>query len=236
MAEQRTFVFFITYIILFSALISAIPIGLNGDGATPDELTPLVPDFSSGFANSVDWQPSDMTGGVLIHDYTYSLNGRYWIAYAYVDGSLFNLGAKKLLGGVLWLGGMDYVDFISPGGKNIGSDLTIDDITADAEEGSVIYSIKYVTSGNSAGSFIIYWNSTLYTDPQDAWDNDVLYFMHGVGFENTATVNVAVLLLQLLTLTIPGVPILLGLIVASPMYGGIVFLIWYIIKETTPFL
>lgn len=244
MAEMRTFVFAVVFIIMFSALLTSIPAGLSGEGATPSELTPVDPALVGGFSSSEQWNTTEFAEYALYWIYgAYSLNSKEWFCYAYKTGGgdllSIAIGSKALLGGVLWLGALDYVDFVYDS-VNYGNTLSTSElatIASDAEDDTMTLSLQYEVNGNAAGSLVLYWNQTLYgTDAADAWDNNALYFVHGVGFEATASVNIALLLLQLLTLSIPGVPVLLGLLLASPMYAAIVYLFWYFIKETTPFL
>jgi hypothetical protein len=110
------------------------------------------------------------------------------------------------------------------------------EIAGDAEDGAVRYDLKYTDSGNDAGGFVVYWNTTAYADPEDAWDNDVLFLLHGMGIDATAAGNIFSLLVKLLTFSLPDVPILIGIIIGVLPWACIVYLCWFIIKESLPFL
>ena len=230
MAEQRTFVFSVTFIIIFSVLLSTIPVGLLGAGTDPDMITSVNPNVVAGFSDTETYQESNFTTGL----YEYDLGGRTWLCIG--SGTSFVLVAKIFFAGFLWLGGIDQVKFISSEGVDRGTELLFTEIATDADEGTIIYEIMYVDTGNAAGSFIVYWNSTLYTDPKDAWDNDSIYLIHGIGLESTAVIDIGSLLLDLLTLQIPQVPLLVNVLIAVPIWASIVYLIWYIIKEMIPFV
>lgn len=230
MSEQRTFVFSVTFIIIFSVFLSTIPVGLLGEGTDPDMITPVSPNVVAGFSDSETYQESNFTLGF----YYYELNGREWVSTGL--GAGIELYSKILFAGFLWLGGIEPVKFISSEGVDRGSSLLFTEIETDADEGTISYDMLYVDTGNAAGSFIIYWNSTLYSDPTDAWDNDVIYFLHGVGLESTAVIDIGSLLLDLLTLQIPEVPLLVNVLLAVPIWSSIIYLIWFIIKEMIPFI
>ena len=230
MAEQRTFVFSVTFIIIFSVFLSTIPVGLLGAGTDPDMITSVDPNVVAGFSATETYQESNFSSG----QYEYDLGGRTWVCVGTVGG--FGIGAKVFFAGFLWLGGIDLIKFISSEGVDRGTGLTFPEIETDSTDGYIGYEMLYVDTGSAAGSFIVYWNSTLYSDPSDAWDNDVIYLMHGVGLESTAVIDIASLLLDLLTLQIPQVPLLINVLIAVPIWASIIYLIWFIIKEMIPFV
>lgn len=230
MSEQKTFVFAVTFIIIFATFLSTIPVGLLGEGSEPDMIGSVDPSVVAGFTDTETYQQSNFSGIF----YEYDLGGRTWRCEGY--DTYFRLATKVFVFGFLWLGGLDRVKFISPEGVNRGEALLFSEIETDASEGTISYELLYVDTGNAAGSFIVYWNITEYTDPKDAWDNDVIYLMHGVGLESTAVIDIGTLLLDLLTLQIPEVPLLVNVLLAVPIWASIVYLIWFIIKEMIPFL
>jgi hypothetical protein len=144
--------------------------------------------------------------------------------------------AKVLIGGVLWLGGFETTTFYCENGTSRGEYLSITEIAEDADEGTVRYNLKFSVSGNDAGGFVAYWNTTLYEDPDDAWWASKLYLLHGVGIESSATANIGALLIGLLTLQLPDVPLLVNVLIAVPIWAGIIYVLWYIIKEMIPFV
>lgn len=166
--------------------------------------------------------------------HTYDLGGRSWICTT--DDSSFQLDAKVLLGGVLWLGAVDICKFVSPAGVDRGTTLTIAEIQADATNGEIRYSLEYYTNGNAAGGFIAYWNTTAYATAALAWPANKLYLLHGVGIDTSATANIGALIISLLTLQLPNVPLLVNILIAVPVWAGVIYLIWYIIKEMIPFV
>ena len=235
-SEQRGFVFAVTFIVVFATLLATIPAGLQGPDETPDMVIPVDPSLVTGFSNSENWNGSDMSGGVPpLNRYEYDLGGFSWI-FREVDVLTFDLGAKVLIGGVLWLGQMDSSKFISPLGGDRGGYLTTSEIDADDENGTVKYSLISIGGGYSQGSMIFYWNTTTYTNSTDAWDNDALYMLHGIGFAESATSNIGVLLINLLLLQLPDVPLLVNILLVTPIWASIIFVLWFIIKEMIPFV
>lgn len=229
-SEQRTFVFSVTFIIIFGALLSSVPIGLQGQGDTPENLTPIDPNFLSGFSESETYVRSNYSVNLFLYD----LNARTWLSTA--DDIQFTLGAKILIAGFLWLGGLDVVKWVTNTGTDRGTVLTLAEIEADSEDGVTTYSLIYDIAGTSAGTFICYYNATEYSDTSDAWLNDKLYLTHGVGVAETANYDIGLLLLDLLFLQLPDVPVLVNLILAVPVWAGIAFVLWYVIKEMIPFV
>lgn len=231
--EQFGFVFAISFIIIFAGLLVAVPAGLQGQGATPNIVIPVDPNLFTDFTTTEDYQESDFLAGVGYDYYSYDNFGGYdWeIDYA---SNTFILGAKVYWGGFLWLGAMDYVEWINSDGTNLGTYITFTDIDTDQVDGSVRYNLIFHTSGADAGGFIFYYNSTAYSDAATAWAADGLYLVHGFGI--TANTNIASLLVGLLFLQLPDIPVLLNLVIATVIWASVVYILWYIIKEMIPFL
>ena len=230
-SEQRGFVFGLTFIIIFSVLLATIPTGLQGQGDTPDMVTPLDPSIVSGFSDSENYTKAAYSSG----QYGYSLGGRDWIA---THNGVVELGlfAKVLIAGIFWLGHVDQCKFISSDGINRGTALALSEIDADDDDGIHRYSIEYDNIGGSAGSLVVYWNITEYPAIDNAWGNDSLYLLHGVGFQNTATKNIGSLIVRLLCLQLPDVPLLVNVLLVVPIWASIIYFLWYLIKEMTPFV
>jgi len=229
--EMRGFVFAIAFIIIFAALLSAVPADLMGLGETPDMVTPISPSLATDFAES-EWYVEDNL--TAFGQYVYTLGAFEWV-YSYYAGTM-QLGAKVLLLGFLWLGQLDSCEFISPDGENRGGVLSITEIESDAPNGTVRYSLFSIGSGNSLGGFVVYWNITLYADPADAWTASELYLLHGLGLTESATTNIGALIVSLLLLQLPDVPLLVNIILVVPIWASIIYVLWYIIKEMIPFV
>lgn len=227
-SEQYGFVFAVSFIIIFTAIISTMPIDLQGEEATPDIVSPINPSLLSDFSEAENYTSSAFTLGI----YAYDLGDYSWLA-GHSAAPAFSVGAKETFFG-LWFGGMSYCDFVSQGGTDRGISLSLDEIETDAEEGTVRYNLIFEDNGNSGGGFVVYWNTTTYTDSSDAWDNDELYLLHGIGF--TASTNIASLLLSLLFLQVPSIPYLLNVILVSPLWASIIYVVWFIIKSMIPLL
>jgi len=231
MGEYRGFLFAITFIIFFAGLVVAIPAGLEGQGLDPDGVTPLDTAIIFGFEDYENWT---MTALNPFDIYQYTFNLRDWW-FGHIYGTI-QFGAKILYAGFLWFGQLDSCEFISSEGINRGYVLGSEEIDADAENGTANYNLRYLVNGADAGGFVLYWNSTAYESSADAFLADDVNFIHGVGIASTAPVDITSLLVGLLLLQLPNCPPLVNLLLATPVYTAVVFLIWFIIKESMPFV
>ncbi len=227
-SEMRGFVFSLIFIVVFSALLSSIPAGLQGIGATPDTVIPINPDLVAGFSVTTSYTDANFTGGA----YDYTLDSQEWLALT--DGSSYGL-AKKILTFGLWLGHLDSCKFITDLGLDRGTSLALTEITADATDGAISYSLQFTLSGDDAGGLVAYWNTTTYDNATQANTADELYLLHGIGLDASATNNIGALLVGLLTLSLPDVPVLVNAFLAVPIWACIVYVLWYVIKEMIPF-
>lgn len=231
MAEIRALVFCITFLAIFSVLLVTVPVGLQGEGSAGEAVTPLDPSLVTGFVDSVYYNLDNFSAAPAGVEFAYTLETAQYICT--YNGAQFYLGAKVLLFGVLWLGGMDSASF-KLGSTSRGTSLSWSEIAADADDGSVTYSLM-LASGNSAGSLVVYWNSTLYADPEDAFDASVLYLLHGTGVSNDST-NILGLMFGLLFLQLPDMPVLINALLATPVWAAIIYVAWFILKESLPFV
>jgi hypothetical protein len=232
MAEMKTFVFAVVFIVLFSTLIISIPTDLQGSGEEAPLITPIDPALLTDFAASEAFDTTDFVPYLTLLAYAYNLNSRDWICST--NGTAFDLNAKVYFLGFVWLGQLEAVRFKTLEGDDRSLSITFDEMELDAEDGIARYTLMFSESGLSAGSFIVYWNTTTYATPALAWADDALYFLHGVGI--TANTNVISLLIALLLLQLPDCPILISILLATPMWASIGYLIWFIIKESLPFV
>ena len=61
--EMRGFVFSIIFIIVFSTLLSSIPVGLQGTGASPETVIPVNPSLVTDFVNGEDFTRTGFSTG-----------------------------------------------------------------------------------------------------------------------------------------------------------------------------
>jgi hypothetical protein len=234
-SEQRTFIFSIVFILVFSALVATIPLGLQGLGSTADDLTAVNPSLVAGFSTYETYQYSNFTPDIIGRHYEYSLNSKEWRCQNDVTSDHFMLQEKIIWAGIIVVG-YESVNFINENGSSRGTELTFTEIETDATDGTASYDAVFDASENTAGGFVVYWNTTAYPVALDAWGNDSLYITHGFGIESTAAVDMGVLLLDLLTLQLPEVPMLVNILLVAPLWACIIYLIWFIVKETLPFV
>jgi len=230
-SEMKGFVFCVVFMVMFSAVLGAVPTGLEGSGSTPDLVVPVDPSLVTGFSEVENWTRASYTA----FSYTYdNLGGRDWVSTH--DDTEITIIAKVKILGFLWLGALNPCKFISPDGVDRGATLSFTEIDADDTDGAVRYDLRFSASGDNAGKLVIWWNTTAYPDINDAWTNNNLNLLHGMGIEDLATNNIVALLLSLLFLQLPDVPVLIGLILATGPWACIIYIIYYIITSVIPFV
>lgn len=233
--EHYGFVFSISFILIFSALLISTPVDLQGLDETPSELLPVDPSLVSGFSDDISYNGSDFSLVVTTEIYDYELNSLDWRASYVTTGQYFSIGTK-VTWFTLWFGQINYVGFRSDSETDRGTTLTLPEINADSDEGVSRYTGTFQDTGNSAGTFIFYWNSTLHSSASNAWGNDSLTIIHGVGINEAAGLDIVSLLLSLLFLQLPDCPLLINIILATPVWACVIYLIWWFIISMIPFL
>lgn len=231
--EMGGFIFSVVFIVIFASLLSTVPAGLQGTGSSASNVYPVDPSLTTDFTDGENYTKSDFSVIVGGFQYAYSLGSDQWLCTKIGENFLL---ASKIIWWIFWFGQTDPVKFVSKSGTDRGTTLTLTEIESDSNDGVSQYTITKSISGDSAGGFIVYWNATLYSDPSDAWDNDVLYLIHGVDFTTTATNDIGSLLVGLLFLQLPDVPPLINLFIAVPIWACIIYVLWYVIKEMIPFV
>jgi len=229
------FVFAVLFLILFAGFTSMVPVDLQGQGSNPDIVIPVDPSLFTDWTAYEDYQKSDMT---LLGNYYflyYNALGSYdWRVGHTTTTEEFDLAAKIYYGGFLWLGGLDSVEFISMNGTNHGTSVSLTDIDNDLEEGASKYNLIFSISGNDAGDFIFYYNTTTYASASSAWTNNGLFLVHGVGF--TANTDIVSLLFGILFLQLPDVPIGINLLLASAPWASVIYILWFLVTKSLPLL
>lgn len=233
-SEQYGFVFAVIFITLFVGLTAMIPVELQGSGGTVNIVIPVDPELVSDFTDYEDFVKSDFSVYISLYYYFYDGNADTFPYDFECDYSTntFWAAAKIYWGGFLWLGGYDVVKWINDNGT-VYDTVTFTDIDNDATDGSVRYNLIFSGSGNDAGGFIFYYNTTTYSSASDAWANDELFLVHGFGI--TPNTNIISLLVGILFLQLPDVPIGINLLLATPPWASILYIIWFLIKESLPF-
>ena len=161
--EQYAFVFSVTFIIIFSALVASVPIDFQGKGSTVETVTPINPNLLTDFANIKEFDRTDFIVILGIDYFTYEIVVDSTTFEAQFDQTdSFSVGAHTLWIGI-WLGGYDWCEFITDNGTNYGTSVSFADIDNDADNGVVRYTLQYENAGTSAGGFIFSWNTTTYT-------------------------------------------------------------------------
>jgi predicted secreted protein len=231
MAEMKMFVFAVTFIVLFSTLFITIPTDLQGSEVTPNPIIPVNPNVVTDFSDSETFQKSDFIDSTY-YWYADALGG-YEFECMFITDSFYLAAKSKFFG--IWLGAMSTIIFKYENGTSDSGGLSFTEIEDNAVDGVVSFNLVFQDGGTSAGTFLFYWNTTTYgDDPSAAWTGDGLYLLHGVGI--TTNTDIVSLLLSLLFLQLPDCPILINVLLATPIWASIIFLFWFIIKETLPFV
>jgi hypothetical protein len=229
--EIRTFAVVVTFMLVFTALLGTAPSGLvtapTGDPAIP----PVNPLLLAQWAEVQQVHKDNFTiiNGYGYYDYT--LGGWNW-RLSHTTGSGFRLGIKVLLFGWLWIGTLDFAEFIYAG-LGRGESLSFTEIAEDETNGTVHYEALHSAGG---GTFVVSYNDTAYASASLAWDDDALYLVHGLGIDDTAPANAITLVFGLLTLTVPDMPYILQILIAVPLWAGAVYIIFLAIVKLIPFL
>lgn len=235
-SEQYGFVFAVIFITLFVGLTAMVPVDLQGKGGTANIMIPVDPALVSDFTDSEDFVKTDFSNFLfglyhvydgIAHTFPYDFECEYLYA-----STAFWVAARVKWLGVAWLGAYDAVVWTNSNGT-VYDTITFADIDNDAVDGSVRYDLTFSSSGQDAGGFIFYYNTTTYADSATAWDNSSLYLVHGFGF--TPNTDIISLLVGILFLQLPDVPVGINLIIATPPWASVGYIIWYIIKESLPF-
>ena len=228
--EMYGFVFAVLFLTFFAGLTAMIPVDLQGQESSPDIVIPVDPTLVSDWTDSEAFDKTDFTGVAGLYYLYNSLGGYDWECDFVTD--TFTVGAKIYFLGMVWLGGLDLVEFVNDNGTRYSS-VSFDDLDSDMSDGTVRYDLYFTVSGNSAGGFIFYYNTTTYTDSSDAWDNNELFLVHGVGFSPNS--DIVSLLVGILFLQLPDVPLAINLLLASSPWASVIYIIWFIVKESLPF-
>ncbi len=227
MAEMKGFAFVVSFLLIYSAFLSTVPPGILTDTYENPALTEIDPQLLVGFDSWVSYNATNYTTGYL----SYSLGGHEWASWE--SSGDYKLGAKVIVWG--WWISTALCDFLVDGESHgyLFTSLLWTTVYADADNGTVRYSAvnRFVTSG-----VVFSWNTNDYTYPWDAWGNDSLQIVHGIGASEQSPQNALSLVLGMLTFSLPGIPFLLQILLSSPVYASILYLIWFLVKEVIPLL
>lgn len=235
MGSERTgFVLLVTFITIFGFLYSTMPADLSGPGATtPDEaFTPLDPTLFYGFDDTENYTPSAFSGG----EYSYDLgDGPTYYYTCFIIGAEFTVARKIVYWGI-WLGQYALCKFaLSADGSDRGTSLSLTEIDADDDNGTVRYTLTDSQDGTSQGGFVVVWNTTTYATAVLAFAADDLNLVHGLGVSEGSSMNILSLLVNLLLFSLPDMPFILQAMIGVPLWALIIYTGWFVIKESLPF-
>ena len=225
MAEMKTFAFVVSFLLIYSAFLSTVPPGLLTETYENPIIADVNPQLLVGFDESVQYNSTSYTGNY----YGYSLGGYEWASWE--STTSYKMGVKAIVWAI-WVS-TALNDFVNEAGENRGTELTFVEMQEDSDNGTVRYDAvnRFVSSG-----VVFYWNTNDYATAALAWDADALQVIHGIGASVESPQNALSLVLGMLTFSIPGIPFLLQVLLSSPIYASILYLVWFFIKEVIPFL
>lgn len=238
MGETRSFVVLVTFLVLFGLTVGYIPVSIFAGtpmGAQAPE-GGFDPTLIAGYAETESFRSNATyfdTVYALGTMYDYDLSGSTFICLSYTGYVQFRLGVKTLLFGVVWLGGVEWLEFSSlDTGSQRGDTLTLDNIQDDYEaEGQPV---RYRLSGDGGyGDLLITWNTTTYSTAALAAAASSLYFVHGVGV-GEGSMNAVSLLLSILTFRAPNVHPAINAMIAIPIYAAAAFMFLLILEKVKP--
>ena len=230
--EIQAFVFVVTFMLVFTGLVASTPTGLITTSYNNPVLPSVNQDLLGGFQFYTSYNSNDtyFTYYGVNGQYDYQLGGFYWRASNSSSG--LALGVKQIWI-VLWIS-TDWCEFKSQDtGISRGESLSFSEIDEDMVNGTVKYNTLH---GGGGGTWVLYYNSgdDGWGSSYEAWINEELYIIHGLGVGDTAPQNVIGLLFGLMTLTLPDIPYLFQLILATPIWAMAIILTFLFIMKMIP--
>ncbi len=224
MAEMRGFVVAVSFLLIYSTLLGTVPAGFLTVTYEPPTLSPIDPQLISGFDGFVMMNSTNFTAGGV----DYGFGGHLWTAIA--ADSTFTLFYRQVIFFVIpvyTVNDMSFETFAR------GTSLTWITILEDSDNGTARYSAvcPFATSG-----LVFVWNVTDYVYPWEAWGNGSLTVVHGIGADAYAPQNALSLVLAMLTFSVPEIPVILQVLLNTPIYAMVAYLVWFLIKEVIPFV
>jgi len=236
MAELKPLVLVISFLGLFALLISIIPgqfftESYGGRGVDVPEYFEAV-DITS-FFETYNFTIDDKD----MFQKEWDLGGHNWIMNADYGDEFIGLG-KKNYWWFLWVG-TEKLIFRSSRGINRGQFLNRQELDADYDN-TTSY-CEYVCEGedNPSLSTTMYfgYNTSLYDTPSEAWENEELYVLQGLGFDQVSTSrNAWNLVGMILFFQMPDVHPIINAIIAIPLWVSIVYLTYVLILKAIPFV
>lgn len=215
--------------LLYSALLGTAPSSLIMGTVDTPEVAGVDPKLIAGFSEAIGYNATDFSFFDSFGYYDYDLGSYDWRVIS-TTGSGFRLGVKVYLW-IFWFGALDFCEFKSPFGMSRGDTLSFAELDEDMLNGTVTYSAVHSGGG---GGLIFYYNTTTYTDSSDAWDNDALQMIHGIGIGDSAPINIVSIILGLLTFRFSDIPVIINVLLNVPFYAGTIWLVWLVVKEFIP--
>lgn len=193
LGEGKTLVFIVGFSLLFVIIVSLMPAGLVTENYGDFSTEP--PTYFSGielgaYAETTNFSLTDavftneIVGGRY---YDFDLGGRTWYMFIDSQRSYIVFGIRTYT--FLFLTSRDPLIFKNVEGIDRGTSLTIGEMNQDftGNEGYLTYRV-YLERDTSIGCEVnLGFNTTLYASPQDAYENDGLRVLVGMGYDDTNT-------------------------------------------------
>lgn len=204
-------------------------------GSLPSEVYAYDPDYAynhpenyqgldiGGYQYTTNFTLNDGTFTTIFggKQYLFDLGGTNWIMWASSDYSQIRFGQRNYLG-IFWIS-TNWLTFRNQNGTGRGDILTYSELNLDyaGNEGWVSYR-TYFEADPSIGCDINFgFNTTLYSDPQSAMNNQALTVLVGLGLEDTTTtLNAWQLVGGIMLFQLPDIDPLFNALIAFPMWAN----------------
>lgn len=238
MGEAKSFITVVTMLVLFGLVVGFIPSSIFAGSSIGSQAPEggFDPTLLSGYAETASYRTNATffdTNYALGVAHMYDLSGNSFVCLSYGGYPQFRLGVKTLIFGVLWLGGVEWLEFSNlDTGESRGSTLFLSAIQMDYEaEGQPV---RYRLSGGGGyGDLLVTWNTTQYASAALAAAASAIYFVHGVGI-GESSVNALSLIISILTFRAPNIHPAINAMIAIPIYAAVAFLFLLILEKFKP--
>lgn len=234
--EQKTLIFVVSFLSIFFLLVNTMPAYfVQSSSSYPSSSIPEYFDTTE-IMSYADYKQYNLThsgyswqgdlGGHLIFlsgDPNDPVHGEYTIVIMHASWKF-----------LVFTGGWHTMEWINTNGISRGIGLTISELMEDYNENATL---KYTVKCSHFKMFAyIGFNTTLYSNPQEALENDNLTVILAISIDEVSTkVNAFELIASLLSFRMPEVHPFINAIIAIPIWIAIIWLVITIITKFIPF-
>lgn len=234
----------LSFMLMFWLVLAYLPVGFTAQDSdyginVPTEYMGLnlgAYAYSSNFTVN----DADLSETFLVYRYrVWDLGGRRWQFQDLEDNHIM-IGRRRYLPMVLfnlWIG-TDFCNFYFENTKDRGSVLTSREMNLDYVEGEDWIKYRVVLSSDPAVAcdLFIGFNTSEYSTPQEAYEDDNLKVVQSMGLSDAETsLNIWNLLGAVLLFRIPDIHPIISVMIGVPLWISFVWVAFYVLKELLPF-